>query len=71
MNEALCQKFGAGAFPTAADLAQIEVQTLQEESGVGYRAKSIIKLAQQVWLSPTFHAASTRAHNPTLIGKLE
>ena len=48
MNEALCEKFGGGAFPSAASLASLEVEALQKEAGVGYRAKSIKKLAQQV-----------------------
>ena len=48
MNEALCEKFGGGAFPSAASLARLDVNALQKEAGVGYRAKSIKKLAQQV-----------------------
>ena len=48
MNAALCEKFGEGAFPTAATLASLDVRALQKEAGVGYRAKSIKRLAQQV-----------------------
>ena len=48
MNEALCEKFGGGAFPSAASLAIVDVQALQKEAGVGYRARSIKRLAQQV-----------------------
>jgi len=35
MNKSLCQKFGRGAFPSAVDLAGLEVGALQKEAGVG------------------------------------
>ncbi len=48
MNESLCREFGGGAFPTAGNLAGQEVKALQQKAGLGYRAKSVKALAQQV-----------------------
>ncbi len=48
MNQALCQKLGAGAFPQASEVATADPKALQLEAGLGYRAKSIVQLAQQV-----------------------
>ena len=59
MNQALCQKLGAGAFPRASDVAKADPRGLQVDAGLGYRAKSIVQLAQQV-LSPTDRCAEDR-----------
>ena len=48
MNQALCRTLGAGAFPQASDVAAADPKSLQLEAGLGYRAKSIVQLAQQV-----------------------
>ena len=47
MNVALCE-LGGGAFPTAEELAACEASVLQQRCGLGYRTKSILKLAAQV-----------------------
>ena len=51
MNQALCRRLGAGAFPRASDVATADPKVLQLEAGLGYRAKSIVLLAQQVRIS--------------------
>ena len=48
MNAALCEKVGKGAFPTAAEVARWQLNALQAECGLGYRAKHIVRLAEQV-----------------------
>ena len=48
MNAALCEKVGGGAFPTAAQIAALDSAELQAECGLGYRSRSIAKLALQV-----------------------
>ena len=48
MNKALCAKVGSGAFPSAAMLLQAGADKLQSECGVGYRAKTLLRLAEQV-----------------------
>lgn len=48
MNAALCLEIGGGAFPTPAQVTAAGVEALQSRCGVGYRAKSIHSLAQQV-----------------------
>ena len=48
MNAALCEKVGGGAFPTAAQVAALDPAELQAKCGLGYRSKSIAKLALQV-----------------------
>ena len=57
MNKALCASIGDGAFPSPAMLVQAGAGRLQTECGVGYRAKSLLRLAEQVTLlSPSQHA---------------
>ena len=51
MNQALCQKLGSGAFPRVSDVATADPKVLQLEAGLGYRAKSIVLLAQQVFFA--------------------
>lgn len=48
MNKALCAKIGNGAFPSPAMLIQAGVGKLQTECGLGYRAKTLVRLAEQV-----------------------
>lgn len=48
MNKALCAKIGNGAFPSAAMLIRAGIQQLQSECGLGYRAKTLVRLAEQV-----------------------
>lgn len=48
MNQALCQKIGGGAFPSAAEVSATDLKKLQDEAGLGYRAKNILALAQKV-----------------------
>lgn len=48
MNRALCAKIGNGAFPSPAMLTQAGTQRLQAECGLGYRAKTLVRLAEQV-----------------------
>ena len=48
MNKALCAKTGHGAFPSPAMLLHAGVQKLQSECGLGYRAKTLVCLAEQV-----------------------
>lgn len=48
MNQALCATVGQGAFPSPAMLIQAGVQRLQSHCGLGYRAKTVIRLAEQV-----------------------
>ena len=48
MNKALCATVGQGAFPSPAMLIQAGVQRLQSQCGLGYRAKTVIRLAEQV-----------------------
>ena len=48
MNAALCKEIGAGAFPTPGQVLAAGPEALQSKCGVGYRAKTICGLAQQV-----------------------
>ncbi len=48
MNAALVQHVGQGWFPTAAETAAYGVENLQKDCGLGYRARTLSKLAQQV-----------------------
>ena len=48
MNAALCTEIGGGAFPTPQQVLKAGVDVLQSRCGVGYRAKTICSLAQQV-----------------------
>lgn len=50
MNKALCATVGQGAFPSPAMLIQAGVQQLQSQCRLGYRAKTIVRLAEQVSL---------------------
>lgn len=47
INAALCDKLGAGAFPTPAQLLSAGASGLQA-CGLGYRAKTLLRLAEQV-----------------------
>ena len=47
MNAALCSLNDAGAFPTPAQIAEAGPEALQQQCGVGYRARTICALAQQ------------------------
>ncbi len=67
MNEALCQKFGGGAFPTAADLASQDVKHLQQKAGLGYRAKSIKGLAVQVRCPCNLLSAPAKKQNEEIV----
>ena len=61
MNKALCASIGDGAFPSPAMLIQAGAGRLQSECGVGYRAKTLLRLAEQVTtliLSRTHHLLS-------------
>lgn len=59
MNKALCSKTGHGAFPSPTMLIQAGTAKLQSECGLGYRAKTLIQLAEQVMPEP-LHGAVTR-----------
>lgn len=59
MNKALCSKTGNGAFPSPTMLIQVGTAKLQSECGLGYRAKTLIQLAEQVMPQP-LHGAGTR-----------
>ena len=48
MNAALCREIGDGAFPTPRQVLDAGPEALQSRCGVGYRAKTICGLAQQV-----------------------
>eukprot|EP00891_Asterochloris_glomerata_P003845 jgi/Astpho2/3845/Aster-x0598 len=48
MNAALCREVGAGAFPTPAQVAACGAEQLQKRCGLGYRARTVCKLAEQV-----------------------
>ncbi len=48
MNSALCREVGAGAFPTPAQVAACGAEQLQKRCGLGYRARTVCKLAEQV-----------------------
>ena len=48
MNAALCDEVGNGAFPTPQQVLDAGPEALQSKCGVGYRAKTICALAQQV-----------------------
>ena len=48
MNAALCLEVGAGAFPSPQQVLNAGLEALQSRCGVGYRAKTICGLAQQV-----------------------
>ena len=48
MNAALCREVGAGAFPTPAQVATCGAEQLQKRCGLGYRARTLCKLAEQV-----------------------
>ena len=48
MNKALCAQVGRGAFPSPAMLLQAGADKLQSECGLGYRAKTLLRLAEQV-----------------------
>ena len=48
MNTALCREVGAGAFPTPAQVAASGPEQLQKRCGLGYRARTLCKLAEQV-----------------------
>ena len=48
MNAALCREVGEGAFPTPQQVLAAGPAQLQACCGVGYRAKTICALAQQV-----------------------
>jgi 3-methyladenine DNA glycosylase/8-oxoguanine DNA glycosylase len=48
MNAALCGELGGGAFPTPAQVIAAGPEALQSKCGVGYRARTICALAQQV-----------------------
>ena len=50
MNKALCATVGQGAFPSPAMLIQAGVHRLQSQCGLGYRAKTVMRLAEQVLL---------------------
>lgn len=50
MNKALCSKIGSGAFPSPKDVVEAGLIRLQTECGLGYRAKSLLQLGQQVCL---------------------
>ncbi|QDU87629.1 hypothetical protein Pla175_09940 [Pirellulimonas nuda] len=47
MNRLLAERFGAGAFPSPAQLARVAPERLKAEAKVGYRAERIIQLAQR------------------------
>ena len=51
MNRALCSNIGHGAFPSPENLVEAGLNRLQTECGLGYRAKSLLQLAQQVNVS--------------------
>jgi len=48
MNDALCNEIGAGAFPSALELAKVSPKRLRARCGVGYRAERIVRLAKAV-----------------------
>ena len=48
MNAALVKHVGKGGFPTAAETAAYGAEQLQADCGLGYRARTVFKLAQQV-----------------------
>lgn len=49
MNAALCSEVGSGgAFPTPAEIVGCGADALRDRCSVGYRAKTICGLAQQV-----------------------
>ncbi|KAK9851355.1 hypothetical protein WJX84_010076 [Apatococcus fuscideae] len=48
MNAALVKHVGKGAFPTASQTAEYGAEQLQADCGLGYRARTLCKLAQQV-----------------------
>jgi 3-methyladenine DNA glycosylase/8-oxoguanine DNA glycosylase len=48
MNRLLCEQIGGGEFPTPTQLARTAASTLKAKTKVGYRAKRIVHLAQQV-----------------------
>ena len=53
MNAALCLEVGAGAFPSPQQVLDVGPEALQSRCGVGYRAKTICGLAQQVGMPAT------------------
>ena len=61
MNESLCKHFGDGAFPKPSKLSSVEPEKLQTSCGVGYRAKSIVSLAQQVYRSFSEHKRNLKS----------
>ena len=48
MNAALCAEVGGGAFPSPQQVLEAGPEALQSRCGVGYRARTICSLAQQV-----------------------
>lgn len=48
MNAALCHHVGSGAFPTPEQIAAFGAARLQASCGLGYRARSLHRLAEQV-----------------------
>lgn len=48
MNRALCSNIGHEAFPTPHDVVEAGQNRLQTKCGLGYRAKSLLQLANQV-----------------------
>ena len=48
MNKALCAEIGSGAFPSPNMLVDAGLAKLQSQCGLGYRAKSLMRLAEQV-----------------------
>jgi 3-methyladenine DNA glycosylase/8-oxoguanine DNA glycosylase len=49
MNKALCTEVGTeGAFPTPQQVVAAGVDTLQQQCGLGYRSKTVYKLALQI-----------------------
>ena len=57
MNSALCTQVGSGAFPSPAQVLRAGASTLQA-CGLGYRTKTLLRLAEQVF--PPLHLVSAR-----------
>ncbi|KAK9862094.1 hypothetical protein WJX84_009298 [Apatococcus fuscideae] len=65
MNAALVEHVGKGGFPTAAETAAYGAERLQADCGLGYRARTISKLAQQVVAGEMQLEAFEAGHSPT------
>ena len=50
MNAALCEQVGAGAFPSPSQILSAGASSLQA-CGLGYRVKTLLRVAEQVWTS--------------------